>query len=718
MSSRNSSRYIQKRLESALNYVFTYVFGIVGFIAALAQILQILIDNPGGYAGKIILALILVILGAVLVFIIVKNFKSKHIAVIISSLIIILIVSFLNIFIMWNSGTGLLNLFIAGFVIFWCIIISCYLIRCYLIRCFQERLVIPLLIAVIVLIVCNAYPIYVYNQRTDDFIVLVADFDNGTLPDPDDYKVKDLIVDEIRKSTRRFQGISVRAINDTIRDRSEAKLVAKKYKGSVIIWGSYRVRDKVLISVNFEITCPLKCPPRLADSVSGENMFVSRDRFEEFELQQDLSKKMAFLSLFISGIASYENKSYREADERLTEALRLSAKQDPDAILDRFSTYWYRGIVRYYREDYEGSIADFTKSLEISPSYQGYLWRGFVLAEVKRYKEAIADYDLAIDMNPKGRSAFENRGGAYYEIGDFQRALSDANTAINLDSSRCHVYFLRGRVNFAIGERGKAIEDLSKAISLCSEDSLVWSMLNWRGFVYANMGDYAKAIADYNKALNLNPDSVDVYYNRGLAYNKTGKYDLAIKDFSRVLDIDPNYKNAMNYRDIAIYSRDIKSDPQNYLLYLSRGISHERVKSWDEAYIDYDIAISLNRQFAPAYAGRGTALYNRSEYTAAIADYSRALEIDKKLAYVHRNRGLCYKQLGKYDLALYDFTEAINKDPKLVVAYVDRGDTYILLRKPEKAYQEYIQALNLTDDDALKQSIAEKIATLSMSLVP
>ena len=53
---------------------------------------------------------------------------------------------------------------------------------------------------------------------------------------------------------------------------------------------------------------------------------------------------------------------------------------------------------------------------------------------------------------------------------------------------------------------------------------------NRRGIAHAEKGEHNQAIADFNKAVELDPSSANYYYNRGLAYAEKGEYDKAIAD--------------------------------------------------------------------------------------------------------------------------------------------------------------------------------------------
>ncbi len=75
---------------------------------------------------------------------------------------------------------------------------------------------------------------------------------------------------------------------------------------------------------------------------------------------------------------------------------------------------------------------------------------------------------------------------------------------------------------------------------------------NNRGVYLSDTGQFDKAIADFNKAIELSPGDSTAYYCRGLAFYKTGKFDQAIADFEKTIALDPLYWEASYYRDRAL----------------------------------------------------------------------------------------------------------------------------------------------------------------------
>ncbi|MBN2391726.1 MAG: tetratricopeptide repeat protein [Anaerolineae bacterium] len=227
-----------------------------------------------------------------------------------------------------------------------------------------------------------------------------------------------------------------------------------------------------------------------------------------------------------------------------------------------------------------------------------------------------------------------------------------------------------------------------------------------RAAIYLNMGEYDKAIQEYNKALELDSTYVPAYYNRGLAHAKQQHYADAIADFSEVitldpLHVDPHYVDAYYNRGL-VYARQNAFDqaltdydqalalrPEDPLIYNSRGNVRYKAKDYAQAIADYDQAIQHDPAYTDAYLNRGLTYAAQEEYQHAIGDYNQAIALDPESAIAYNYRGQVYSRLQQYERALEDYTQAVTLDPNYAVAYNNRGLCYVHLGKHTQAIAEY-----------------------------
>jgi Flp pilus assembly protein TadD len=67
-----------------------------------------------------------------------------------------------------------------------------------------------------------------------------------------------------------------------------------------------------------------------------------------------------------------------------------------------------------------------------------------------------------------------------------------------------------------------------------------------QGVAFIKEGQYDRAIAYFNKAIDINARDAVAYNNRGIAYTEKGQYDKAISDCSKAIEINPGYAMAYN----------------------------------------------------------------------------------------------------------------------------------------------------------------------------
>jgi lipoprotein NlpI len=125
----------------------------------------------------------------------------------------------------------------------------------------------------------------------------------------------------------------------------------------------------------------------------------------------------------------------------------------------------------------------------------------------------------------------------------------------------------------------------------------------------------------------------------------------AISDFNQAIKVDPNYAPAYQWRGHAL----------------------SLMGRLDEAITDYTQALNLDPKFVDSYYDRGVARAEKSDFDGALADFSQAIALNPKYTDAYYNRGHVKYFNGDLTGALADLNQAITISPNPPLPYFIRG---------------------------------------------
>ena len=248
----------------------------------------------------------------------------------------------------------------------------------------------------------------------------------------------------------------------------------------------------------------------------------------------------------------------------------------------------------------------------------------------------------------------------FYIIGRSQEFLHPSRNVVITEEALLlpQDYIDAAREKIISGDMDAAINELNVAID-SNANSNVYAL---RGEVYMQIGEYQKALEDFNSAIEADGVNAVAYYDRALLNMRLENYDAALTDINNALaaqSVKP--ADVLNLRD----------------LYAKRGQLNLWMKNWQGAIADYtnSLARSEGSVSANVYAERAEAYTAMGEFENAVNDYTSAVRViseqiqaaptqeereaqsSNAMSYFEKSAALNLN-LGKKDLAKNDLESA------------------------------------------------------------
>jgi tetratricopeptide (TPR) repeat protein len=144
------------------------------------------------------------------------------------------------------------------------------------------------------------------------------------------------------------------------------------------------------------------------------------------------------------------------------------------------------------------------------------------------------------------RDNYFEQGVAAVEAADYLAAIEALTRAYRLSlGDLAEVLLYRGEAYFCLGEYDRALEDFEESIERQPRNPEAY---NEHGNILSLQGNYARAIQDFTSALAFDPNHYEAAYNRALAYEATGQAGEAEIDLTHALSVNPNLLAAYEVR--------------------------------------------------------------------------------------------------------------------------------------------------------------------------
>jgi tetratricopeptide (TPR) repeat protein len=229
---------------------------------------------------------------------------------------------------------------------------------------------------------------------------------------------------------------------------------------------------------------------------------------------------------------------------------------------------------------------------------------------------------------------------------DLTKALIQAADCIARHPGVAGAWSKRAQLHSQLRDWDAAIADFTKALSLDPQDATIYVERAW---VYGAKENYPAAFADYDKAIALQKNSTDAFVGRGDLHRSRGDRAKAAADYNAAIEAAKT---------------DILGDIVVSGAYLGRGLLLMGDEKWAAA--ERELSLSLDR----AYGSRVQALEARAlvyefmnQGDKALADYKELLEINPSSTRALERRADLLLKLGKRGEATADYKALQQIDP-------------------------------------------------------
>ena len=401
-----------------------------------------------------------------------------------------------------------------------------------------------------------------------------------------------------------------------------------------------------------------------------------------------------FRWLYYLGLTTYKTDP-QVAVQAFAEAIILDPQYAPAHV--------YRAAVLRSLGHLEQAKAHLETANELdSRNPFGSLWLGELAFTAQQFEDARSHLRQALKLNPEQSEAHAAMAQVAMALGEMDAATQHAQASrkrtkytqmrdplwwdvlkLGVTTQR---YAERGNLYLQQGDFKRAVSELEVAISGLDKDSHLW--LNY-GIALLLNKQYGEAVAvlentliviEKNENTTRNPTEladlkVQSHYNLGLAYYHSGQIEKAIAAYQKAIQLEPNFADAYgglgviywrsgNLNDaIRHCQKAIKIAPENIEFHKNLTRIYWQKRMYDAAAVGYRIILELNPSDENALHHLGLILVSKQEYHEAVSCFQKVLQTNPDNALTHGALGTAYYKLGEKDPAIHEFQEVLRLDP-------------------------------------------------------
>ncbi len=384
----------------------------------------------------------------------------------------------------------------------------------------------------------------------------------------------------------------------------------------------------------------------------------------------------------LSGMASPVQIQIREAFDLLQQA---KTNPRPSNSAQTAAAYGELGRLFLAAELFSDAEPCFSNAAALAPD--DYRW-SYYLAHVYRAegqsRKAAAAFERTLLVRPDDVAALVWLGEADLEQGRLDEAAARFTRALSLQPRTAAARYGMGRVALARHDPAAAIDHLEAALALDRRGTAIYYAL---ATAYRDAGktDLANARASQKGDGDIAPPDPLMQEVAGIlrspvAYEKRGDQALSRQDFAAA---------------VAEFRRGLELDPDSLSLRQKLGTSLWVARDGAAAVAQFEEVLRRSPEYAPAHYSLGVVLLSRGQADAAIERFARAAKDDPTYLQARLQLANTLSRRGRFEAALREYAAVIAADSRIGEARFGEAITLIRLQRLGDARARLVEAAQL-----------------------
>lgn len=236
--------------------------------------------------------------------------------------------------------------------------------------------------------------------------------------------------------------------------------------------------------------------------------------------------------------------------------------------------------------------------------------------------------------------------------------------------------------------------------------------LAFGGLTWRRNEDFKTAFSIWSDTVAKRPGNADAQYNLGVACFNQGRVAEAVAQYRKALELDP--KNVEARHSLAnelfhqgrtdeaarLFQAALADRPAQASIHYDYGIVLFHLGRTAEAIAQYEEALRFRPDYAEAHDNLGVALAKVGRVADAIAEFQTALRLDPGLLRAHVNLAGALASKGRFPEAAAEYEEALRIDPEFAAAHFFLANVLCQEGRFAEAIPHYEETLRANPNNA------------------